>query len=113
MCFHHSTPLDIAWADKEGAWRKGVGSAQRRSKGRVLHHGSIKLDTSPLEGRIATLKEIVSTLDVHTVADALRASFERAFEISLEATVPVESERVSARELGARYVDSAFVSSRG
>ena len=112
MCFHHSTPLDIAWADKEGAWRKGVGSAQRRSKGRVLHHGSIKLGTSPLEGRIATLKETVPALDVHKVADALRSSFERAFEVTLEATVPVESERVSARELGARYVDPNFVSRR-
>ncbi len=112
MCFHHSTPLDIAWADKEGAWRKGVGSAQRRSKGRVLHHGSIKLGSSPLEGKIATLKEIVPALDVHTVAQALRSSFERAFEMRLETTVPVESERVSARELGARYVDAKFVAAR-
>jgi lipoate-protein ligase A len=111
MCFHQSTPLDIVWAGKDGAWRKGVGSAQRRSKGRVLHHGSIKLGTSPLEGRIATLKEHVS-LDVHTVALALRASFERAFEMTLETTVPVESERVSARELGVRYVDRDFVARR-
>jgi lipoate-protein ligase A len=112
MCFHHSTPLDIAWAGKDGTWRKGVGSAQRRSKGRVLHHGSIKLGTSPLEGRIATLKEHVPTLDVHTLAQTLRTSFERAFEVTLETTVPVESERVSARELGKRYVDARFIALR-
>lgn len=112
MCFHHSTALDIAWPDKEGAWRKGVGSAQRRSKGRVLHHGSVKLGTTPLEGRIATLKEHVPSLDVPTLAQLLRTSFERAFEVTLETTVPVESERVSARELGARYVDPGFVRSR-
>jgi lipoate-protein ligase A len=32
MCFHESTPLDLAWNA-----RKGVGSAQRRKAGRVLH----------------------------------------------------------------------------
>lgn len=51
MCFHVSTPLDLTWS---GA--KGVGSAQRRSGGRVLHHGSIKLGTTPLEGPVATLR---------------------------------------------------------
>ena len=41
MCFHESTPLDVAWGE-----RKGVGSAQRRRGGRVLHHGSIKLGST-------------------------------------------------------------------
>jgi lipoyl(octanoyl) transferase len=50
MCFHHSTPFDLVWA---GA--KGVGSAQRRRNGRVLHHGSIKIGSTPLEGPIAVL----------------------------------------------------------
>ena len=50
MCFHKSASVDLVW---DG--RKGVGSAQRRKGGRVLHHGSIKLDTTPLEGEIATL----------------------------------------------------------
>jgi lipoate-protein ligase A len=113
MCFHRSTALDIVWADTEGALRKGVGSAQRRSKGRVLHHGSIKLGTSGLEGRIATLKDRAPAIELHAVAQALRSSFERAFGIMLESGVPDEDERVSARELGARYVDREFVSRRG
>ena len=50
MCFHKSASVDLVW---DG--RKGVGSAQRRKDGRVLHHGSIKLGTTPLEGEIATL----------------------------------------------------------
>jgi lipoate-protein ligase A len=112
MCFHHSTPLDIAWAGADGVLRKGVGSAQRRSKGRVLHHGSIKLGTSPLEGRIATLKERLVAVDLHDVAQALRASFTLHFRIELEAAVPDAVERDEARELGKRYVDPGFVRRR-
>jgi len=50
MCFHKSTPQDLVWEN-----RKGVGSAQRRRNGRVLYHGSIKLKSSILDTRIATL----------------------------------------------------------
>ena len=62
MCFHASTPLDLVWDD-----RKGVGSAQRRTGGRVLHHGSIKLGTTPLEGDVAqvhTRRPGVSALEL-------------------------------------------------
>jgi lipoate-protein ligase A len=52
MCFHTSTPLDVVW---DG--RKGIGSAQRRTGGRVLHHGSIKLASSPHEPEIATVAD--------------------------------------------------------
>ncbi|QDU68629.1 lipoate--protein ligase family protein [Engelhardtia mirabilis] len=54
MCFHASHPLDLVWETPEG-WAKGVGSAQRRSEGRVLHHGSIKLGPDPLEPHVATV----------------------------------------------------------
>ncbi len=50
MCFHKSASVDLVWNGL-----KGVGSAQRRRGDRVLHHGSIKLGTTPLEGEIATL----------------------------------------------------------
>lgn len=107
MCFHHSTPLDVAWSDK-----KGIGSAQRRTKGRVLHHGSIKLGTSPLEGDIATLRSVAPAIDVHALADAIKAAFGRAFGVGFEAGVPDENERKAARELGRRYVSREFLESR-
>src|ERR1700741_1273292 len=50
MCFPRSPELALAWKE-----RKGVGPAQRRKAGRVLHHGSTKLGSSPLEGDIATV----------------------------------------------------------
>jgi lipoate-protein ligase A len=66
MCFHDSTALDLVWNE-----RKGVGSAQRRKQGRVLHHGSIKLAGSELEGDIAT----VLAATPESFAPILRAAF--------------------------------------
>lgn len=107
MCFHKSTPLDIVW---DGA--KGIGSAQRRTRGRVLHHGSIKLGTTPLEGEIATLSGSGVELDAAQVARVVREGFTRTLGLSLESGVPTEDEITRARKLGERYLDSDFVRRR-
>ena len=107
MCFHKSTDLDIVWGDK-----KGIGTAQRRSKGRVLHHGSIKLGTSALEGSIATLAEIGRSVPVHEIATLVRAAFAEHFGVVFATSVPDADERALARELGKRYVDKSFVRMR-
>ena len=107
MCFHRSTALDIVWGD-----RKGVGSAQRRKRGRVLHHGSIKLGTTPLEGAIATVAEHARGVDAPAFATLLRAAFERELGLSFEAAVPDAAERARARELGPRYLERDFVERR-
>ena len=107
MCFHHSTPLDIAW---DG--RKGVGSAQRRKNGHVLHHGSIKLGTTQLEGNIATLDSHCPDASPEKVAAALLQALSDAFEIDFEHSVPDAAERALADELGARYGDPAFLRRR-
>lgn len=107
MCFHHSTALDLVWDD-----RKGVGSAQRRTGGRVLHHGSIKLDTTELEGDIARVDRAGTGLEPEQFAGALRGSIERCFGVELEPTVPDPEERLRARELGARYLDPDFTRRR-
>jgi lipoate-protein ligase A len=107
MCFHRSTPLDLVWNE-----RKGVGSAQRRTGGRVLHHGSIKVGGSPLEGAVATLAEARPGVTPELFAPALRAAFERAFDVALEAGVPDAEERRRAKELGPRFVDPTFVRRR-
>ena len=107
MCFHASTPLDVVWNA-----RKGVGSAQRRRDGRVLHHGSIKLASSPLEGAIATIREAAPAVDLAAFAAVLRAAFERELGIALESDVPSPRERTRARELGKRYLERAFVERR-
>jgi lipoate-protein ligase A len=107
MCFHHSTAVDLVWNDK-----KGVGSAQRRRGGRVLHHGSIKLGSSALEGDIATVGGGGRRVTAQAFAPILRASFEKSFGIVLEAGVPDVDERTRARALATRYLDPAFVRRR-
>lgn len=107
MCFHESTELDIAWGAK-----KGVGSAQRRKDGRVLHHGSIKLGSSPLEGSIATIGEHTPDASPETLAPLLRRALAEELDLTFTVGVPGPDERESARELGRRYLDPEFVRRR-
>jgi len=107
MCFHKSSPLDLVWNE-----RKGVGSAQRRSKGRVLHHGSIKLGTTPLEGDIATLEHVARGLEPESFAPALREAFEVQFGVRLAADVPDALERGRAKELALRFASEEFLRRR-
>jgi len=79
MCFHRSTPLDLVWSA-----RKGVGSAQRRRGGRVLHHGSIKLEGSPLEGEIAGLEEVAPELGAEKLAPIVLAALSTHLGLEFE-----------------------------
>jgi len=85
MCFHHSSSVDLVWAGPVGL-AKGVGSAQRRRAGRVLHHGSIKLWPDALEPGVATLAP--------------------AAEPDLAAELAAACVRVFERDLGARFESS-------
>ena len=107
MCFHASSPLDLVWRE-----RKGVGSAQRRTCGRVLHHGSIKLAGSALEGDIASAELAGVRTSAEDFAPILRAAFERELDLRFAAGVPDADERARAKELGARFSDPAFVRRR-
>lgn len=107
MCFHASTPLDVVW----GA-RKGIGSAQRRTGGRVLHHGSIKLGPSPLEPEVATADAAGVVLTPPAFAAHVRAACERAWNVTFEAVQPTADERAEAEARGARYAEPAFVRRR-
>ncbi len=94
MCFHHSTPLDLAWDE-----RKGVGSAQRRRAGRVLHHGSIKLRTAALEPGVATVATAAPDLGHEELARRIAIAFARTFAIEL---VPGELDDAEREHADAR-----------
>lgn len=104
MCFHRSTPLDLCWNA-----RKGIGSAQRRTKGRVLHHGSIKLGPSELDTAVASLPGVRSPVEL---AAALRAPLERALGIEFEVTPLPSALRERALALGRRFCDPEWVARR-
>ncbi len=104
MCFHHSTALDLAW---DG--RKGVGSAQRRSKGRALHHGSIKLGASQYDTGVA---ELGDSMDPAALARVIAEVFRESAKIQLMPGVPTPDERESATRLGQQSIDPLFIKRR-
>jgi lipoate-protein ligase A len=107
MCFHASTPLDLVW---DG--RKGVGSAQRRTGGRVLHHGSIKLAPSPWEPAVATLAEAGVQTSPRSLAPFVLEAFVAAFGAPLEEEPPNAAELEDAARRGAPYTSEEFVRHR-
>ena len=116
MCFHESTPLDVCWEVGDGADRalaKGVGTAQRRTGGRVLHHGSIKLDGSPLEPGVATLRAARGPCalapTIAEAAEALCAAIEEVHGVRLERETLSPTLVAEAEGLGARYGAPDFV----
>lgn len=94
MCFHESTDLDLVW---DGA--KGIGSAQRRSGGRVLHHGSIKLGRTPLEEGVAVVREHAPGVSAEGLAAEIGRELERGFgvQLALGDLSAEERERADAR----------------
>ncbi len=107
MCFHDSTSLDIAWSG-----RKGVGSAQRRTAGRVLHHGSIKLGTTPLEGEIATVREACPGVTAADVAAEITHVAALRWSAEFEPEPPTRGELARAETHGARHLAPDFVRRR-
>ena len=104
MCFHHSTSLDLAWDSK-----KGVGSAQRRRNGRVLHHGSIKLGPSQHDTGVAELGE---SIDPAALARVIAEVFQESAKIKLMPGVPTPEERDNAAILGQKAIAPAFIKRR-
>jgi len=118
-----STPFDCFAVSAEDeicvAGRKLVGSAQRRGRGGVLQHGSIRLAPDPLEAALAaglapgvatSLAELGVRAPREEVQEALTMAFRSALGTSLEESVLSARERLSAgrrveihrRELGER-----------
>ncbi len=90
MCFHESTDLDLCW---NGA--KGVGSAQRRTQGRVLHHGSIKLAGSDWETGVAELLPTAPGLTPQDLAQRIERRFESLGFALEDGELSTEEERRS------------------
>jgi lipoate-protein ligase A len=107
MCFHRSSSLDLVWNE-----RKGVGSAQRRKAGRVLHHGSIKLDTTALEGEIASVADARRGVTPQQFAARWVEHLSADLGLKLGADAPTAEERTRAKELARRFEDQEFTRRR-
>jgi lipoyl(octanoyl) transferase len=71
LCFARATELDLV-----AAGRKIVGSAQRRTPGRILQHGSILLRNHPLQPGTSCVEELAGRA---TTPEELAASLVEAF----------------------------------
>jgi lipoate-protein ligase A len=87
--------------------RKLIGSAQRRSGGGVLQHGSIRFGPDPESARRATglagpgatsLQEIDAELSLDTVITACVAAFSAHLNTRIEPTEPTQAERQRVRD---------------
>jgi len=97
-CFYSVTRYDLV-----GGGRKLVGSAQRRVKGRVLHHGSIPLTRNPMTPEAADLTSLRgSRVAYGEAAEAVRKGVEEFFDLRLEPWAPgddlMEGARILARD---------------
>jgi lipoate-protein ligase A len=100
MCFHVSSALDLVLCE-----RKLVGSAQRRKRGRVLHHGSIKLAASASEAGVAELPGV----DPPRLAHACATGLARGLGLELEHAEPSASELAFVRAREAWYASDEHV----
>lgn len=79
-CFYTVTGYDLVAGS-----RKLVGSAQRRSRGRVLHHGSIPLAPNPMTPESADLSTLANrTVSYDETAVAVKRGFEAFFNIRFD-----------------------------
>ncbi|TAJ23589.1 MAG: hypothetical protein EPO68_02735 [Planctomycetota bacterium] len=100
MCFHASSALDLVLEE-----RKLVGSAQRRKKGRVLHHGSIKLGVNASEAGVAELPGV----DPALLARACATGLARGIGLELEHGEPSAAELAFVRAREAWYASDEHV----
>jgi len=108
MCFHKSASVDLVWNE-----RKGVGSAQRRKGGHVLHHGSIKLAPTRLESGVATVEQASgAAITPEAFAPQLLKAFSRDFGAKLTPDIPTEAEREAAHGRAPFFRSKAFVERR-
>lgn len=113
MCFQESSALDLVWPRAgDGALAKGVGSAQRRRGGRVLHHGSIKLAADPLEPGVATADAAGTGVSFDDLAAALLDVFGRAWTLESRPEPPDAALDARARALAESYRDRAALETR-
>jgi lipoate-protein ligase A len=107
MCFHESSPPDLALAG-----RKLVGSAQRRSGGRVLHHGSIKIGATAEEPGAGALELVLPEIGIEALAARLELHFARALGLRFEPESPNAAELAHVAERAAHFASPAFLHRR-
>jgi lipoate-protein ligase A len=108
-CFYKSAPVDLV-----ASGRKLIGSAQRRHRGRVLHHGSLPLLENPVTPEAGSLGALAGrSIGFDEARAALIAGLETALEVQFEPGELSPAERDLACDLAAqKYSSDAFLRRR-
>lgn len=102
VCFHRATRFDLV---ADGG--KLVGSAQRRTRDRVLHHGSIPIGANPLAHRSACLSRLIGRSPGRAeVEEALIAGFGAGLGLDLQPSAPSAEELRRASRLFREQFDT-------
>ncbi len=95
ICFYKATRFDLV-----AAGRKLVGSAQRRTPHRVLHHGSIPLTKNLLAPNAACVRDLVGRdVGFGEAAAALTQAFRSELRLDLVPAAIESDERLRAEQL--------------
>jgi len=105
-CFEKSSHLDLVWRG-----RKLAGSAQRRTGGRLLHHGSLPLEANPSTPRSAWVGLAAEReVSFQETARAFGRALETRFDVELQEGELLPEEREEALRLAReRHGSPAFV----
>jgi lipoate-protein ligase A len=109
ICFHRATSFDVI-----AGGAKLIGSAQRRTRGRVLHHGSIPLAANALAPNAASLSSLLRReVSFAEVVAALVPALARAFGLEFTAAKASRDELALADRLVAeKYGNDAWTRDR-
>jgi lipoyl(octanoyl) transferase len=101
LCFEDHTALDLL----DTAGRKVAGSAQRRTGGRVLHHGSLPLEVPALTPDSGSVSLAAGrSVGWEELADAVQAAVAAQLDVALQPDALTPAEAEAARALAAgRY----------
>ncbi len=95
VCFYQATAFDLV-----AAGRKLVGSAQRRWRDRILHHGSIPIRKNQLAPAAACLEDLLGRAPPFSeVAAAVAAGFGEVLGLELQPSAPSDEELRRAHDL--------------
>lgn len=114
FCFARRHDLDVVVPDANGPLRfsKIAGSAQRRTAGAILQHGSIILDSRFEQQPAATWKSLSGPTDFAEAVERLIPAFESTLQLSLHCDDWRGSELAGTRSIESRYAGRAWTVDR-
>jgi lipoate-protein ligase A len=110
FCFHRRHALDVVIDDAKGPGgvSKIAGSAQRRTAGAVLQHGSIILDSRYPQQPVATWSDIDAPITFQQAAERLAPAFAESLEVAFTRGSWPDEELSLARVIERRHAGPAW-----